>query len=336
MLLPLGKLPPDLMRDLLGRLAPTDPAVLVGPGPGLDCAVLDIGDQLLVLKSDPITFATASIGRYAVTINANDVAVFGAQPRWFLATVFLAPGRTDSEAKALLVDIQSTCQALGAELIGGHTEVTAGLDRPIVAGTMIGVVDRTRLITPRGAQPGDVLLLTKGIPLEAASVLARDHARHFEHLRPETLEVARGYLDRPGLSVVAEALAAADTGAVTAMHDPTEGGLVGALWELSEAAGVALQIDLDAIPILPEAADICRAAGMDPLSSLASGALLITTRPEGAQAVLGAVSRAGIAINRIGSVVAGEGVAMRKEENEVLAPRPSRDALAVWLEGQRM
>ena len=327
--LPVGKLPPDLLRELLGRSARPDPRLHLGPGIGLDCAVIDAGDRWLVAKSDPITFASAEIGWYAVHVNANDVATTGARPMWFLATILLPEtGSEASLAEAVFGQIRSACDQVGAALVGGHTEITAGLTRPIVAGTMLGEAERGRLVTPRGALPGDRLLLTKGIPIEGASLLAREFGARLASLPAETIRRARDYLHAPGISVVREALRAAEAGGVHAMHDPTEGGLAGGLWELAEAAGVSLKVDHDAIPVLPEGRAICEALGLDPMATIASGALLLAAVPSSVARITAALAAEGIECAEIGEIVEGYGVAMRKAGAWELLPRPARDAVA--------
>ena len=327
--LPIGKLPTELLRDLLRRHAPSDPRVLLGPGVGLDCAVLDFGDLLLVAKSDPITFTEEEIGWYAVHINANDVVTTGASPRWFLATLLLPEKRADSKMTTDIYDqIGDACEFIGAQLIGGHTEITAGLDRPIVVGTMLGEVEKDRLITPQGARPGDLLLLTKGVPIEATSILAREFADRLKDLPADVMSSARDFLHHPGISIVPEALAAAKTGAVTAMHDPTEGGLASGLWELAEAAHVKLVIDKDSVLIPPESSMICNTLGIDPLEAIASGALLLSIKPEGLDQVCAAVEARNVEISIIGQVREGLDVAIRIEGVEKPLRWPPRDALA--------
>ncbi len=150
-LLPAGKLPLPLLEKLLTRFAPNDPRIVVGPRTGEDAAVFDFGDRYLVAKTDPITFATSEIGWYAVNVNANDVAVMGATPRWFLATVLLPAGQATAEmAERIFADISDACAALGVSLAGGHTEITHNLDRPIICGTMLGEIAKERLITTAG------------------------------------------------------------------------------------------------------------------------------------------------------------------------------------------
>ncbi len=173
---PIGKLPQDVLVSLLSRYTPADdPRVIFGPGLGRDAAVIDFGDRYLVVKSDPITFATEQIGWYAVNINANDIACMGAQPRWFIATLLLPEGKTDY----LLVDsifkqLHAAGADLGINIVGGHTEITHKIDRPIIAGTILGDVQPNRLIRSDGARPGDALILTKGIGIEGTAILARE------------------------------------------------------------------------------------------------------------------------------------------------------------------
>ena len=170
-LLPAGKLPLPLLERLLARFAPDDPRIIVGPRAGEDAAVFDLGDRYLVAKTDPITFATSEIGWYAVNINANDVAVMGAQPRWFLATVLLPAGQATAEmAEAIFAQIYNACAALGVSLAGGHTEITVNLDRPIVSGTMLGEVEHDRLIKTAGARVGDTVLQVKPAPIEGTAL----------------------------------------------------------------------------------------------------------------------------------------------------------------------
>ena len=170
-----GKLPSQLLAHLLARIGPyRSGRVVVGPGVGQDAAVIDMGDRLLVAKSDPITFASDLIGWYAVHVNANDVACMGARPAWFLATILLPEGAAPSLAEAIFEQVLDACQAMEIELVGGHFEITYGLERPIVVGAMLGEVERGRLVRSSGAQPGDCLILTKGIAIEGTAVLARE------------------------------------------------------------------------------------------------------------------------------------------------------------------
>jgi hydrogenase expression/formation protein HypE len=320
--LPTGKLPPDLLARLLARAPGGDPRVVLGPGIGLDCAVIAQGDTLLVYKSDPITFATDEIGWYLVHVNANDIATTGATPRWLLVTALLPEGHTTAEdVESIAEQVYAACREIGVAVIGGHTEIAHGLDRPILAGTLIGEVSRERLVTPRGAVPGNRVLLTKGVPIEATAILAREFPERLTGvLSAAELERARAFLHDPGISVLRDARIALAAGRVTAMHDPTEGGLAGALWELAEASGHALVVDAAAVPVPELSARICRAFGFDPLAAIASGALLLTAPAADAPAIRRALEVEGIPCAEIGVVEDGPA--------GVNLPRPERDEIA--------
>src|SRR5437899_10043840 len=304
--LPIGKLRADTLQAIFDRHHTKDPRVVVGPRVGEDAAVIDMGDRYLVATSDPITFATAEIGWYALHVNANDIAVRGARPRWFLATLLLPAGATtDASVDALFTELHAACDELGVVLVGGHTEITHGLKRPIVAGTMLGEVEKDKLVTTGGAQVGDAIVMTKGIPLEGAAIIAREReaALLARGVRPAVLRKARHFLRSPGLSVVPEAEIACELARVHAMHDPTEGGLATALWELADAAGVGLRIDADRIVKLPEGVELCRVFGLDPLGTLASGCLVMTLAPADAGIVIHALARQSMDCHYIGQVV---------------------------------
>lgn len=320
----------DLLSQLLAQAPTTHERLLLGPGVGLDCAVIDFGSSLLVLKSDPITFATEEIGWYAVQINANDIATTGATPRWFLNTLLLPEGKTTVQlVDQISQQVFSACREIGVTLVGGHTEITAGLDRPILIGTLIGEVDKPNLITPRGANPGDRIMLTKGVPIEATAILAREFPHHLRQaLSQEEIDQARDFLREPGISVLQEARLAVQAGRVTAMHDPTEGGLASALWELAEASDHSLVIDLTAVPILPLSARICQLFDLDPFATIASGALLITVAAPDAVPVSRAIRAAGISCVEIGEVQAGSSMVWQKTATGLTELyRPARDEI---------
>ncbi|MBE0409182.1 MAG: AIR synthase family protein [Anaerolineales bacterium] len=327
---PVGKLPYEVLARLVAQAPVTDPRVILGPGVGLDCAVLDVGEQLLVLKTDPITFTTSEIGWYGVQVNANDIATSGAEPRWFLATLLLPEHQTTPAlVEDIIEQISSACLKIGVSLIGGHTEITYDLERPLLVGTMIGEVSRDRLITPRGAAPGDRILLTKGVPIEATAILAREFGGDLEGvLSADEIDQARNFLYQPGISVVQDAQVAIRSGKVTAMHDPTEGGLAGALWELAEASGCSLVVDTNVVNVPQLSARICAAFGLDPLAAIASGALLLTVPQRDVLPVCQALEGEGIHCSEIGLVEAGQfSVWQRRGKERVLLPRPERDEI---------
>jgi hydrogenase expression/formation protein HypE len=331
-LLPLGKLPGDLLQAVLDKQASRDPRVIVGPRVGEDAAVIDLGDRYLVATADPITFVTDELGWYALHVNANDIVVRGATPRWFLATLLLPEGRTDEDGvRALFRQLAEACEDLEVALVGGHTEVTHGIDRPIVAGTMLGEVARDKLVTTGGARVGDAIVLTKGVPLEGAAIIAREKADELRArgVPPATIRRARNFLRVPGISVRPEAEIACELATVHAMHDPTEGGIATALHELAGAAGVGLRIDRDRITVLPEGRALCDALGLDPLGTIASGALLMTLVPAEAGVVIHALAREGIDCHFIGQVVPAEqGLTLTDGTRQWPLPTFARDEIA--------
>lgn len=325
-ILPPGKLPVGLLSQLLARAVIEDDRVLIGPAIGIDCAVIENGEKLLVLTSDPITFASDEIGWYAVQVSANDIATSGATPRWFLSTLLLPENKTTPELALGISDqVNRACRQLGISVIGGHTEITLGLERPILVGTLVGEVERQRLVTPRGAQPGDQILLTKGVPIEAVAILAREFPdRLRRQLGGDVLRQAAGYLYQPGISVVRDARTAVNAGGITAMHDPTEGGLAAGLWEMAQASGKRFAVNLKPEIVPSLAGRICGEFGIDPLAAIASGALLLTVRPNHSQGVLQALQTEGIDCWQIGRVESGEtGV----WDGEHPLPRPARDEI---------
>lgn len=337
--LPIGKLPIVLLRAMLTRYARTrDPHVVVGAGIGLDAAAIELGDRYLVAKTDPITFVTEEIGAYALAINANDLATMGATPRWLLVTLLLpATGTTEARVSRIFSQIGKACRGLKVSLCGGHTEVTAAVTRPVVVGCLLGQCPKNRLITTAGARIGDAVLLTKGIPIEAVSILARERSDELHRRYPARFVArCRRYFRDPGVSVVRDAAIAVAAGGVHAMHDPTEGGLGAALHELAEAAQVGLRVDEGAIPIVPEGRRLCDDFGLNPLGAIASGALLICAAPGRAQAILRRLARSGIAARRIGAIVpAREGVRLITGSGRLRpVPRFPVDEIVRVLEGQ--
>jgi hydrogenase expression/formation protein HypE len=330
--LPTGKLPPELLRSVLDAHAVHDPRVIVGARVGEDAAIIDLGDRYLVAAADPITFATDELGWYAVTINANDIAVRGATPLWFLATLLLPAGATDEETvRRLFAQTAEACAANGVALVGGHTEVTGGIDRPLVAGTMLGEVAKDRLVMTAGARVGDALLLTKGVPLEGAAIIAREKERELlaRGVPAAIIRTAQGFLRTPGIGVRREAEVACAAAHVHAMHDPTEGGIATALHELAAAADVGLRIDHERIAVLPEGRALCAAFGLDPLGTIASGALLLTLPSDEADLVLDALASASIDARVIGDVVPVEqGVTLVAGTRQWPLPTFERDEIA--------
>jgi hydrogenase maturation factor len=335
---PVGKLPPRVLEALLARCPiPKSSGVIVGPRLGEDAAVIDLGPKYLVAKTDPITFTAERIGWYAVNVNANDIATLGARPRWFLATLLLPETRTTTAlARSIFEDTLRACRALGITLCGGHTEITAGLSRPIVVGQMLGEVEKSKLVRKESQRPGDLILLTKGIALEGTAILGRAKAPLLERrVGKSMVRRAQRLLFRPGISVVQEALLAVRYGEVHAMHDPTEGGLLSGLYELARAGGVGLRVWKARVPVLPETRAFSRVLRFDPFALIASGTLLLVVSARTAGKVLHAFAHHSIAAAIVGEVrPEAEGIQLLEEGAAKTRPLrvPARDEMARLLE----
>jgi len=329
-ILPLGKLPNALLGRLLARYATPDPRLLVGPGVGHDAAAIALDDhRALVVKSDPITFATAEIGWYLVNVNANDLACLGATPRWLLVTALLPEGRTTpASVEAIFAGLHDACAALGVALVGGHTEITHGLDRPILVGTLLGEADRAALVRPGAARAGDILLITKGLAVEGTALIAAERADEVARRHgADFVARCRGFLRDPGISVVRAAAIARAHGA-TALHDPTEGGVATGLRELATAADLGLWVAADRLPIYPETALLCADYGLDPLGLIASGALLIAAPPAAATSLAAALAAEGIAATAIGHLTApAAGLLLRRGDRDEPLPAYAADEI---------
>ena len=309
--LPAGKLPNDLLREFLGEFTFEDPALLIPPGVGEDIAAVDVTrEEVLVLKSDPITFATDAIGQYAVLVNANDIATAGARPRWLLTTLLFPVGSTPSGIWSVVRELKEFCSKWGITLCGGHTEITDAVTRPVVCGMMAGSVRKRDLIDKRRMRPGDRVLLTKAAAVEGTAIIARELGSRLlaSGMRAETIRSCRAFLDR--ISIIPEARQAARCPGTSAMHDVTEGGVATALEELSAAGGCRLRVDLDRIPVFPETRRICRLLGLHPLGLIGSGSLLICCRPKHADRLEAGLRRSGVQVASIGEV-AEKGVGVR-------------------------
>ena len=305
-----GKFPADLLEGYFKELAHPDPSVLIASAVGEDTAAVNVtGEEVLILKSDPITFATDAIGDYAVVVNANDIATAGATPRWLLTTILFPCGITAAAALAVMEQLHCICSRWQICLCGGHTEITDAVTRTVVIGMMAGTVSRSRLIDKSTIRTGDRVLVTKALAVEGTTIIAREFGDRLKaaEICDQDIEACHHLLSE--LSIIEEAGIATRSGQVTGMHDVTEGGLATAMEELSAAAGHRIRVDMDRIPVMDLCRTVCHRLDINPLGLIGSGSLLICCRPESAGPIMAAVSDAGIAIAEIGTVTSpGRGV----------------------------
>ncbi len=287
--------------------------MVVGPQLGEDAAVIELGDNYLVATSDPITFATEDIGWYVVCVNSNDIAAMGAVPKWLLVTLLLPEDATTPEmVRDIMTQLTQSCAEFDIALCGGHTEVTPAVTQPVVIGQMMGVTHKDALFTSADACVGDVLILTKGIGVEATAIIAREREKQLrERYDAPFLEQARNYLTDPGISVLKDAQIAIKTGGVHAMHDVTEGGVSTAVFELAIAAELGVVVYSDNLlgsPVLygDITRSLCNMFGLNPLGVISSGAMLIASEPEKGEAICQALATAGINADIIGKFLPPE------------------------------
>jgi hydrogenase expression/formation protein HypE len=274
---------------------------------GEDAGVIDIAAGALIVATDPITLTGKDVGAHAVAINANDVAVMGARPRWFLAVVLLPPGTSESEIRELFEAMHIALTNLSISLVGGHTEITNAVTQPVVVGQMMGLREDGGFVPTGGLTPGDAVVQVGPAPIEGAAVLAAEAPAAIQRLPHNIRDAALEALHNPGISVVDAALKAAELGAI-AMHDPTEGGLSAGLHELAEASGLALSIDAGAILWFEPGCQICTALNLDPWGVLASGTLLAGFSFPATESACRELNAAGFSASVIAIADNGQGV----------------------------
>ncbi len=249
--------------------------VLVHAGLGEDSAVIDFGDEVCLISTDPITGAVEGIGELAVHVSCNDIAANGGTPVGVQIVLLLPEHSREEQIRKIMEDVQLTAKKLGAEVIGGHTEITSRVSECVLSVTAVGRAPKDRYVTSGGAQIGDDILITKGVGIEATAIIARD----FPHLLPFNVTEKEIRAFTKQLSVVPEGLLAAEFG-VNAMHDITEGGLLGAVLEMCTASRVGAEIWQKNVFVPALTEKITKELDLDPLSLLSSGSMLIAA-PDG-------------------------------------------------------
>jgi hydrogenase expression/formation protein HypE len=296
--LKVGKVPNDVLKRLVyGHLGAADPSILLGPNVGEDAALIKHGGSVLAFKSDPITGSVDEVGALAVYVNANDIATRGANPKWFLQCILLPEDSSEAGLKRIMSQIDETAKELGISVVGGHTEVTRGISRPIVVGSMIGTVSGSSYFTSAGARPGDLLFMTKGAGIEGTVILSSEDK--VRKKLGKSFERSAKALRRL-INVVPECLALSAIDGISAMHDLTEGGVMGGVWELAEAASLGVEFDLSKVPVMGATRQLCKVLGLDPYRLISSGSIIFTVHPDKADAAEAALKGISTPCSRIG------------------------------------
>lgn len=321
----IGKVPENVLkRSILKKIDNKRSEVLIGAGVGEDCACLQLEpDEVFVLSTDPITGAKEDIGLYAITVTTNDIASSGAEPVAVLVTALLPVETTEEDIKHMMNDLSKTCKEANVQIVGGHTEITDAVNKPVLSITGVGKVKKGKFITTAGAKPGDDVIITKWIGLEGTSIIAKEKEKELLEKFPAKMIYDAKNFDR-FLSVVPEAATAVKSG-VSAMHDVTEGGVFGGLWEIAESSGVGLLIDLKKIPVKQETIEICNVFDINPYELISSGSMLMTSK-DGNKLVL-ALKEAGIEAAVIGKVTDNNDRVLINGENKRFLEPPKTDEL---------
>ena len=322
----IGKIDLDTFQSfLLQRLGKKDPTVLVPPLTGVDAAVIDLGhDQVLVIAEDPILAIPGQpwemFGWYTVHIGASDVAVMGVKPRYLTYSLLMPPETKDEDFKTIVDSIHKAALELDIAIVGGHTGYYPGFAAPTIGGvTVFAVAERGKYITPGGARSGDDVLLTKGPAIETAGLLAVLREKELLKKYPASMVDKAKALCRQ-MTVVKDASLAMECGGVSAMHDATEGGVIGGLFEIANASGVGMEIDESLFIYPAEIKMICDAFQIDPVAAIAEGSLLITARPESSADIFRRLKAAGIEASVIGNVTSDPKIRTMKRLNGEVVP----------------
>ena len=290
-----------LKKLVFGCLGTPSPRVIIGPKIGEDAAVIDFRDRVLVVHSDPITGAIKDVGWLAVNVCANDIATRGVRPLWILIVMLLPQNIKSRQLMQITSQIDKAAKQLDVAIIGGHSEITAGIKRPILITTAIGEAEKGKFVTSSGAKVDDQIIMTKGAAIEGTAILSTEITKRLESkIGRGIVKEAQNFIKRT--SIVQDALVAAEVGGVHAMHDATEGGIAGGLQEIAWASNVSVQVYEEKIPIYKETKAVCRALNIDPLKTIGSGSLIISAHPEKAKEIVDALQKKGIQASIIGKV----------------------------------
>jgi len=327
--LSVGKLDPGLLKNMVFRcLGAPSSRVVLGPKIGEDACAIDFEDKVLVVHSDPITGAMENIGWLAVNIAANDIATRGVKPLWMLIVLLLPENISSAKLQQITRQVDEAARELDIAIVGGHSEVTSSLKRPIIIATAMGETEKEKLVQSGGARIGDRVIVTKGAAIEGTAILSTELAERLtKEVDPKVIESAKLFIER--ISVVKDALIAMDVGGVHAMHDVTEGGVAAGLQEVAWASNVGLVAYEEKIPIHNETKLICQALKIDPLKTIGSGALIISAHPQKADEIVNSLRENNVPASIVGKIVNKSDGAyiLRKDGTKLDLTKPVKEEL---------
>jgi hydrogenase expression/formation protein HypE len=288
-----------MVRAVYSHRGKRNPRLVLGPGIGRDTAVVKFEKRLAVLTADPVTGTTKGIGEHSVHINANDIAATGARPVWYVCTLLLPPGTSEKALARIMSGIDEAARSLEITVAGGHTEVTQGLQRPLIAGFMIGETEG-EVLTSANMRSGDRVLMTKTAGIEGTAILASEYSGRLKNVDDGVIRKAQGF--GKDISIVKEAMRVSKIVGVHAMHDPTEGGVLNGLWEMAEASALGMEVWADRIPVATETKRICSQLRLDPLKLMSSGCLLVAVAARSVGRVMKALRNRGVLVSEVARV----------------------------------
>lgn len=322
-----GKLDSELLEKIVfNNIKFKRPEVLTRPGIGEDCAVVDFGSYECIMSTDPITAAISEIGRLSIHISCNDIASNGIQPLGILLAVMLPVGTTEEQIEEMMRQAGEASEELGVEIIGGHTEITPAVTKPVIVSTAIGRGEKWASQHSENMRPGDLIMITKSAGLEGSGIIACDFEEQLQKvLTHEEIEKAKSLLGK--VSVVKEGVAAGKVG-THGMHDVTEGGVLGAVWEMCQIAGTGAELWVDQVPVEPVTRKICDYFDIDYLRLISSGCMIIMTPPDKKEEMEAAMEKAGVKLSCIGVIKeASEGIRMEIDGESMEIAPPASDEL---------
>ncbi len=321
-----GKLSSENLKEMIiDQIESVNDDILIRPGVGEDCAAIDFGEYACVLSTDPITAAASEIGKLAVHINCNDIASAGVKPMALMLTILVPPGTSEETLAFIMKQASEEARSIGVDIIGGHTEITSAVNRPLISATAIGKQVKEKVVATRGASAGDKLVMTKNVGLEGTGILAYDKEAVLKSiLTSAELAKAKAMLDN--LSVIPEGIIAGEVG-VTAMHDVTEGGILGAAWEMCDASELGCLLEDARLPVEAVTLKICEYFEIDPLKLISSGCMLMTVASDKVEVLLSELEKAGIPAAVIGEMTKERQVLLNKDAQHLPVLSPEADEL---------